>query len=330
MVENRRIVVLNREPATAKLANHVQRYDTIRAAGIIEGRTELVEILARITEQISRVAVSKGQWVRQGDVLIELDSERYVHERNLANAMLQLELAKKQRLENGFRPSEIETARHEHDAIIARLDAATKNYQRGVKLSKNKAISNRELENLQAEVASLKATASAAKGRLETLELPARSDDLLAASASVRAAEARLQIAQISLDRCTVRAPSDGRVMIINGEPGELTGPDRSVPLVVMSDTSSLRTVADIDEFDALRISVGQSCDIYSDAAEGIIASGKTIEIEPLMDRKKLFGQFAGERNDTNSRRVWIELQNDPDLPIGLPVDVYIKVNSQN
>ncbi len=80
-----------------------------------------------------------------------------------------------------------------------------------------------------------------------------------------------------------------------------------------------------MDEYDALRVQIGQQCEITSDAATGVIARGRVTEIEPQMNPKRMFGQWAGERSDTFSRRVWIDLERCDDLPIGLPVDVYIR-----
>lgn len=299
--------------------------EILRAAGRIEGRTDEVELRARIIEQINQIHVTKGQWVSAGEVLLSLDSERLAAERDLAAALLAQAEAKKERLENGYRPSEIETARQQYHETVARRDGAEKAYKRSLKLSQGNAVSQQSLDDRYTSLTSMQAMAAAAKGRLETLELPARADDLLAASASVRAAESRLQIAQINLDRTQIIAPIDGRILALEAEVGELTFPDSPQPLIIMSDTTQLRAVAEVDEFDALRVELGQTCQITSDAAAGVIACGRIVEIEPQMHAKQLFGQWAGERSDTYSRRVWIELQEQIDLPIGLPVDVFIE-----
>jgi multidrug resistance efflux pump len=303
----------------------VARKEILRANGRIEGRTDEIELRARIIEQISQTLVTKGQWVSAGEVLLRLDSERLSAERDLAAALLAQAEAKKERLENGYRPSEIETARQQYYETLARLDGAEKAYQRSLKLSKGNAVSQQTLDDHYTSLASLQAMVAAAKGRLETLELPPRDDDLLAASASVRAAESRLQIAQINLDRTQIKAPIDGRILALEAEVGELTFPDGPQPLIIMSDTRQLRAVAEVDEFDALKVELGQTCQIASDADAGVIARGKIVEIEPQMHAKRLFGQWAGERSDTYSRRVWIELQEHDDLPVGLPVDVFIE-----
>ncbi len=307
------------------------RSEVVRAAGRIEGRTEAIELRARIDEQIRKIHVEKGQWVSAGEVLLDLESERLVSERDLAAALLAMEKAKKERLENGFRQSEIETARQEYEATKARMSGAEKAYARGLKLYSGNAVSQQSLDDLYTNMVSLKAMTAAAKGRLETMELPARNDDLLTASAAVRAAESRLRIAQINLDLSQIKAPVDGQILAVEAEPGELTAPDSPRPLIIMSDTSQLRTVAEVDEFDALKVRVGQSCHITSDGAEGILGRGEIVEIEPQMNPKRLFGQWAGERSDTYSRRVWIELHHtEIPLPVGLPVDVFIEVTEAN
>lgn len=301
--------------------------ETVRAAGVIEGRTDEVELRARVVEQIHEIHVNKGEWVQKGQPLLSLDDARFKSERDLAAALLSEAEAKKERLENGARETVIEAARQEYHVTKARLDGAEKAYYRAVRLAAGNAVSQQTLEDAQVEVDSLRATSEASKKRLETLELPPRADDLLAATAAVRAANARLKIAQIHLDRTRVLAPSDGRVLAIEAEVGELTGPESTQPLIIMSDTSRLRTVAEIDEYDALKLQLGQVCEITSDGTSGVLAIGKVSEIEPQMNPKKLFGQWAGERTDTYSRRVWIELEQSAiEIPVGLPVDVYIEI----
>ncbi|QEG42532.1 HlyD family secretion protein [Roseimaritima ulvae] len=298
---------------------------TMRAAGRIQGRTEEIELRAQLAEQVQRIHVAKGQWVSAGEILLTLDPSRLTAERDLAAAMLALAKAKKVRLQNGSRSTEIETARQEYQATMARLAGAQKAYDRNVELSRNDAVSKQTLDENHASLQSLQAMAAAAQGRLNTLLLPPREDELLAADAEIEAAQSRLQIAQINLDRTQIKAPSDGRILGLEAEVGELTGPDSPQPLIVMADTTQLRAVVEIDEFDALRVQLNQRCQITSDAAEGVLAHGEIAEMEPQMHPKRLFGQWAGERSDTYSRRIWVNLEDSVDLPIGLPVDVFIE-----
>jgi multidrug resistance efflux pump len=315
-------VFLRSTPAALRL--RTEAHPVIHASGRVQGRTEEIELRSRLTEQISEIHVTKGQLVSKGTVLLSLDAAKLSHERDLAQAMLSIAVANRDKLENGSRASEIETTRQEYEATLARQLRAEKSYERGKLLAENQAISQEAFDELAGEVSATRAIAAAAKGRLETIELPARDDDLMAACGTVRAADARLNIAQLNLDNAQVRSPIDGRILYVEAEVGEQTGPDSPEPLIIMADTTQLRVVAEVDEYDAMKVRLGQPCEIRADATEGLLASGHIAEIEPRMKPKQLFGQWAGERTDTSTIRVWINLIEIQDLPIGLPVEVLI------
>ena len=124
--------------------------------------------------------------------------------------------------------------------------------------------------------------------------------------------------------RTRIAAPIEGRVLDVNGEAGELTGPESAQPLIILADTSQLRAMAEVDEYDALRIELGQKAYVTADGAEGVLAEGTVVEIHPLMNRKQTFSQWAAERKDAFTRPVWIRLNEVQGLPVGLPVDVFI------
>lgn len=327
VVEQNRLrqLPIKQEVPVNPVAN-IERTEAVRSPGRIEGLTEVVDLRARITEQIQQIHVTKGQWVEAGEVLVSLDSSQLMSLRDLALANLTKAEARKDRIENGFRDSEIETARHEAAAANARLEGAEKAYQRALVLLRQSAASQQTVDDLFAEWNASQASAAAAVSRLETISAPPRADELLAATAAVSAARAELEFSNTELSRAAIRAPAAGRILDIEGEVGELTGPDSTQPVIIMSDTSRLRCVAEVDEYDALRVTLGLSCEITSDGTEGVLARGTVVEIEPQMRPKQMFGQWAGERSDVYSRRVWIDLSESVDLPVGLPVDVYIEV----
>ena len=311
-------------PASRAARDSMIAAGPIRAAGRIEGRSEQVEIRARINEQIKRVRVREGKWVDQGELLIELDAEKLSQHRELAAAQLMAAKARLERVRNGYRESEINAARSQHVALAAELDGARKNLERVRRLAAENAESEKTVDDHLTRVMALEGEVEAAKSRLDTLQAPPRTDDLNAATADVAAAESQLAIATTNVQRAKITAPVGGRVLAVNGETGELTGPDSVKPLVILADTSELRVMAEIDEYDALRIELGQKAFVTADSADGVLAEGKIVEIDPLMNPKRTYGQWAGERNDAYSRPVWIRLDGAQDLPVGLPVDVYI------
>ena len=310
--------------SAAEPGHDENNFTRVQAPGKIEGATEAIELRARVQEQIVQIAVTEGAWVAQGEVLIRLDRDRLAQERDLALAAKNLAVAKKSRLISGARETEIATARLVYEAQLTPLWSAARALERGQKLFEQNAINRQSVDELQAELDSLKSNAAAAKTRLETLLLPAQADDVAAADADIQAAEAQLKIATLNLQRCDVLAPINGRVLKINARSGELTGPSSETPLVLMADTTQLFVMAEVDEFDALSIQIGQQCEIKTDAQILDTLTGQVVSIESIMHPKQVFGQWAAERIDTFSRRVKIAIKSNLDLPVGLPVDVII------
>ncbi|TWU55661.1 HlyD family secretion protein [Rubripirellula reticaptiva] len=301
--------------------------ETIRAPGRITGTTEDIKLHAQIIEPIDVIHVQLGDRVKAGDRLVTLDQRGIQHERELALAMLQEREAKLRRLENGARESEIEVARREYEASVSRLEGANARFERSQRLFDSNAISAQELEDVQYDLRTLSALAAASKNQLQVLQDPARSEDMAAAKSSVDAAKAELMMVEDRLRRAEITAPSDGTILKIDARKGELPGQPHSDPLIIMCNTQHQRALIEIDEFDALRVSMGQLCELSADGIDGVVARGKITEIEPRMERKKRYGQWAGERVDSFSRRAWIDLDDDsPNLPVGLPIRAQIEV----
>lgn len=300
---------------------------SVHANGWVEGRSEAVAMRARIAEQIVGVHVVRGQWVTANQPLVSLDSGHFAKERDLAAAMLREAIARRSRIQNGFRDSEIETARQEFLAANARAAGVEKAYLRARSLVEQRAESQQRLDDLEAQVATLRSLAFAAKGRLETLVQPPREDELMQADALVAAARARLELSQIQLDRTRIVAPFESQVLAVHAKVGELAALNDDQALIVLADTRQKRVVAEVDEFDVLNIQLGQRCEISADAAPGVHVHGTIVEIEPRMNPKRIYAHRSGERVDTVSRRVWIDLDAQTELPIGLPVEVSIQIN---
>ena len=115
----------------------------------------------------------------------------------------------------------------------------------------------------------------AAQSRLSTIEAPPREDELNRALAGVESARSRLSLAMEELQRTTISAPMSGRVLRVNCEVGELAQLEQIEPLVVLADTSQLRAVVEVDEFDALHVQLGQTAIISLDYMHGELARNR-------------------------------------------------------
>ena len=190
------------------------------------------------------------------------------------------------------------------------------------------AVSQQEADDQQADVESLRGELEAAAARVRQLEAPARADEMRAAVARVASAQASLALANISLAKSELRAPHAGRVLDVNVRLGELTGPDATKSLVVLSDTSKVRVRAYVEELDAPRISVGMPAVATADGLPGKEFAGRVISISPRMETKTINSDRPFELYDTKVREVLVELDTADSMIVGLRVDVSFDAES--
>jgi len=276
---NQRAPVVDPRPtAVIPIASSGERM--VHAPGRIEGARETTAIRSEFAGRIAEVAVVRGQSVTAGQLLFALDARPYVARRDMAAAAVQLAKARKQKLIDGARQSEIEAVRQDVLAAEAKNEYAQTRFGRGRTLLKQNAISHEELDALRSGSLASTAMLEAARERLKTIQAPPRDWD----------------------------------------------GPRATDPAVELASPQQRRVVADIDERDVMLVRLGQRCQVTTDAQPGKRFAGRVSEVEPRMEPKKIYGGWAGERNETHTRRVWIDLDKQSPLPIGLPVEVAIDV----
>jgi HlyD family secretion protein len=145
---------------------------------------------------------------------------------------------------------------------------------------------------------------------------------LRAAEARISAAAAEVDLAKIGLSKTELRAPCRGQVLAVHGEPGELTAPDSKLPVVILSDTSTIRVRAYVEELDAPRVKLNALAHVTADGLPGVSYTGHVVSLSPCMEKKSWTDDRPNEIYDTKTREVVVELQNSPDLIVGLRVDV--------
>lgn len=309
------------EPGKTKIVpiRNVQR--GIFAPGRIEGNSAEIELYASIREVVIATPVAEGQSVRAGDVIVQLDDRIYAAEVELAQAGVLLAKAELDRLKNGALQSEIDEAHQQCQWRNSELFLANRIQERGLLLAQTRSISQYELDQNASSAASALALWEAANAKLATISSPARIEDLGIAEAKFASAEAKLRIAQAALARTKIAAPRDGIVLKINVEVGELQTDE---PLAVMCDTESLFVRASVDEFDALRVSVGQSVTMTTNAMTERVFFGKISRISPRMDHKEIVTERLDTKMDTRAREILVEVEKNSPLIVGLPMELWI------
>ena len=204
--------------------------------------------------QVTRLNVSEGSRVEQGDVLMELWHE---------DLDAQLQLAREQAA----------SAMQRAKATCVRADTARRDARRGQDLKKRNFIADEELDRRLSEA--------------DASEIACEADRLSAA-----AAEAQIAVIDAALDRTILKAPFPGVVAEVNAELGEFMTPSptgiATLPAVDLINDSCLFVSAPIDEVDGPLVSLDQEVIITLDAFRGQRFAGRVQRIAPyVLDLEK-------------------------------------------
>jgi biotin carboxyl carrier protein len=124
-----------------------------------------------------------------------------------------------------------------------------------------------------------------ARLRIATAELKSKTGTAASSEADRDAAQARVELAQAGLNRCSVRAPFAGRIMDVPVYPGQYVL--KGTTLVELADTSSLRAILPVDR---RSVAVGSTISVSVEEQE---VSGKVQAILPLPESFAVLRELA-------------------------------------
>jgi RND family efflux transporter MFP subunit len=168
----------------------------------------------------------------------------------------------------------------------------------------------------------------------------ARSERLLASESVPRdavdrsvhdrdAAKARRDAAQASawrlgtvVGKTRIVSPIDGVVTERFAEQGETVGP--GARLVTVADLGRTRIEAEVDEYDAGRIAVGQAVNVSAEGFTGLSWKGVVEEIPDTVTSRRIKPQDPGRPSDTRVLLVKIALSEPVPVKLGQRVEIEI------
>lgn len=227
------------EIVPVKRATIVQK---VNGTGKIQPNTE-IKISADVSAKITRLEVKEGDHVEKGQLLVELDRQKY--------------LASVQSQEANVRSAEA-NARLSRD----NRDQAERVYKRARELVARKLQSQSDLD--------------AAQTTFQT-----DSSRYQSAMDQVQQAIGALKQSQDDLSKTTIYAPISGTVADLNKELGEIAigSQFQEDVIMVIAQLGAMEAVVNVDENDINAIKVGQPAEITVDAALGEKIVGKVSEI---------------------------------------------------
>ncbi|MBU1598575.1 biotin/lipoyl-binding protein, partial [bacterium] len=201
----------------------VQRGDLIikiTETGSVQPKTT-VEIKSNVGGEVVRLPVKEGDWVRKGDLLVELDTTNLKNKLIQAKADLESAKAKLSTLLAGERPQEIAKARESLKQAEINLEDAKVKLDRQNGLFSQGFISKQDRDTAQRAYELAQSSYNAASSSLSLMLEGARKQDIVSARASVLKAEVSYEQAASDVKDARIYAPLAGTIMAKNVEEGE-------------------------------------------------------------------------------------------------------------
>src|SRR5215471_5436200 len=242
------------EVAAARPAGDLQAQALLNASGYVTPRRRAT-VAAKVTGRVEQIYAEEGLHVKSGQVLATLDCSQPA--------------------------AALTSAKTDRDATAAAL----------ADLQVQSANADRELQRAQglrsAGVISPQAL-DAAKTTADSLH-----SKIALTKEQVRAAEARIGMAQQDVDNCTVRAPFDGIVVSKDAQRGEMVSPISAgggftrTGIATLVDMNSLEIEVDVNESYIARVKTGQPVTAVLDAYPEWQIPAKVRTVIPTADRQK-------------------------------------------
>jgi HlyD family secretion protein len=136
-----------------------------------------------------------------------------------------------------------------------------------------------QIRAAQANVWAAVAQRDAVQGQLDLLAAGATDEQIAAAEARVAQAQSALELAELSLEQATLRAPFDGLVAELNVTAGEQAS--AGLPAVTLVDISGFHVSVSVDEMDVGRLAEGQTAQVTLEALPDVEITGAVERIAP-------------------------------------------------
>jgi len=244
----------------------LERKEKPRTTLQLYGNVDLREVQLAFhgTGRVRSLLVEEGAQVQAGQLVAELDPDRYSESLDRAGAQAGAQERVLAELMAGSRPEEIQAARARVKAAQASLADAEQIHRRAAALAKSQYVSQQKLETAEAALKSARANLD---GQVQVLELAVkgpRQETIDAARAKLKADQALHRLTERELADTRLYAPTSGVIQNRILEPGDMAFPQTPVVTLALNDPVWARVY--VSEPDLGKISPGMRAEVRTDS----------------------------------------------------------------
>ena len=286
--------------------------------GNVDVRT--VSLGFRVSGKIKNIYFEEGENIKKGEVIASIDDSLYKEYINQTNAQIEVQKAKIQKLEKGYRTEEIAKA----NALLLEKEVALKKSQIDLKrheeLLSSKAISQQKYDDIKAIYENASALYLYAKSSLDLLKNGYEKEDILAAKAQLEYLISQKNQHEINLEDTKIYAPSNGTLLTRVYEPGSIVNSSQVVIEMAKEDQYWVRSY--MSERYLGYIKQGMKALVYTDSNTKKAYEGIVSFISPLAEFTPKNVQTEELRTDLVYRFRIILKKHDDMIRQGMPVTI--------
>ena len=267
---------------------------TVSADAVIFPLAQAV-ITPKVNAPVKKFFVTRGQKVRQGQLLAELEN-RDLSASALDNkgAFEQAEASYSNSV-NAALPEEIQKSELEAQSSKQELDATQKLYSSRQDLFKQGALPRKDLDAAAVQLAQAKTAYDTAEKHLESLNAVGKQATIKSAGGQLTSARGKLLASEAQLSYTAIRSPIDGVVTDRPLYPGEMAS--TSAPLLTVMNTTKVIAKAHIAQSDAMLLRKGDRATVAAAGLEKPLTGTVTV-VSPALDP------------NSTTVEIWVEVAN--------------------
>jgi len=267
----------------------------------VEPQGRIVSLYAEVGGIVEQINYDINDSVKKDQVIIKLDA--LVEQAQLQQAQSKISTQK----------AAIEVAKAQLASAQVKLNNAKTNYERNQRLKQFDGVSQQLVDDSKFAYESAQSDLSSAQANLSE-----RNNQL-------KEQETDIAYFQKVIDRKSIKAPSDGKLLSMDVRVGNSVNSSQAV--ADFAPAGNLIAITEVDELYANKVEPGLTAYIRPQGAKDTLAMGKVILCSPYLRKKSLFSDNAANMEDRRVREVRVLLNESSKVLIGSRVECVIILN---